>query len=444
MSRLSLGRVRRETRLLAATLVVSIAALFLLARFRYPAQEAAGTATTQPLARLAATAPYEELAASIERLEARVLPSLLIVRVDAAGTRDTFEPLVQSTPVDSPRFVPALRVRDDRAIAILPPGARIQRMIGSREVPTIVTTDPVRGLALLDVPTEPAVVTSVWDSSTPLSTPRYVATAEGTRGGPTLRPLFLGRTDAILDLRWDAALLALGGAGAAPVGSFVFALDGRLAGVIADAEGGPAIVPAETLMRVSDRLARGAPLTTGDLGLTTQALTPALAMATGAQFGVIVAFADPTGPTGKNVRVGDVVWGINGEMVYSVEGFGDRVARMPPGTLVKLSLMRDGQKLDVEAVVGEHDGGPSFDAPGGLGLVLRQADGLGSEVMRVFPRSAAAYAGLAPGDLIIHLGDASAPAPSTIQRLYRDATSGSVLVVGVERRGRHIVLALTK
>ncbi|MPZ16696.1 MAG: PDZ domain-containing protein [Luteitalea sp.] len=445
MSRLSFQRVTRETRLLATTLVVSIVVLFLLARFRYPAPEPTGDATTQPLARLAATASYEELANAIERLGPRALPLLVTLRVDPGETRDDFEPFAWRAPaVDLPRFVPALRVRDDRAIAVLPPGARVQGMIGSREVPTIVSTDAIRGVVLLEVAKQSAAVISVWDSGAPLDTPRYVAAAEGTRGGPTLRPLFLGRTDPVRDLRWNTALLALGGAGAAPIGSFVFALDGRLAGAIVDTEGGAAILPADALMRVSDQLAEGGSLTTGDLGLTAQVLTPALAMATGARSGVVIAFVDPTGPTAKTVRVGDVVWAIRGETVYSADGFGTRVARMRPGTPVKLSLMRGGRKLEVDATVRAHEGGASAAAPAGLGLVMRQADGLGAEVMRVLPRSAAAYAGLAPGDLITQMDSESVPTPSTVQRLYGQAKPGRLLIVGVERRGKFMVLALAK
>jgi hypothetical protein len=445
MSRLSFRQVTRETRLLAATLFVSIVVLFLLARFQYPAPEPDGTAATQPLERLTAVAEYDELANAIWKLQPRALPSLITLRVVPDETRAAFEPFAWRAPgVDLPQFVPGLRVRDDRAIAILPPGARVQAMIGSREAPTIMSADPVRGVALLKVTPQPTAALLIWDSGVLADTPRYVAAAEGTLGGPTLRPLFLGRTDTVRDLRWDAELLALGGVSAAPIGSFVFALDGRLAGVIVEAEGGAAIVLAGTLKRVTDRLVEGGPVTTGDLGLTTQALTPALATATGARFGVVVAFVDPTGPTAKTVRVGDVVWALSGERIYSTDGFDTRVARMSPGTTVKLSLMRDRQKLEIDATVREHGGGTSLEPPAGLGLVLRQADGLGAEVMRVFPRSAAASAGLTPGDLITQVDSESAPTPNTVQQLYQQAKSGQSLIVGIERRGKHLVVALGK
>ncbi|MGH9162471.1 MAG: PDZ domain-containing protein [Vicinamibacteraceae bacterium] len=444
MSWLSLRRVTRETRLLAATLVVSIAVLFLLARFQYPAAEPDGAAATQPLERLTAVADYDELASAIAKLQPRVLSSLIALRVDPNEARAAFEPFAWRAPaVAPPRFVPALRVRNDRAVAILPPGARVQAMIGSREAPTIVSADRVRGVVLLDVAPETAAAMLVWDSSALAGTPRYLAAAEGTRGGPTLRPLFVGRSNTVRDVRWGAQLRAVGSGGAAPIGSFVFALDGRLAGMLVETEGGAAIVPADTLKRVTDQLVRGK-LTTGDLGLTTQALTPALAAATGARLGVVAAFVDPTGPTAKTVRIGDVLWAIGGERIYATDEFDTRVARLSPGRSVKLSLTRRGQKREIEATVRRLDGRASIDESAGLGLVLRRADGLGAEVMRVLPRSTAASAGLAAGDLVTQVGGESAPAPGAVQRLYQQAKPGQWLVVGIERRGKHLVVALKK
>ena len=66
---------RRETRLLLATIAVSVGMLLLLARFRFP--EEAGRQTVEPAAapleRLAARATFDELAGTMADLERRIL-----------------------------------------------------------------------------------------------------------------------------------------------------------------------------------------------------------------------------------------------------------------------------------------------------------------------------------------------------------------------------------
>jgi S1-C subfamily serine protease len=438
--------VSRETRLLAATLVVSVVVLLVLARFRFPSTEdSAASPTAQPLARLAARATYDELASIIAQLESRVAGSLLVVRVGPIDTRDDVQRrLWPAAPLDFPRFVPALRIRHDHAVALLPPGAQIQSMVGATEVPSIVAVDNIRGLSLLRVPPSSAPVVTVWDSDTPLDTPRYVAVAEGSRGGPTLRPFFLGRTDAIGDPRWDTSLMVMAGTTPAQVGSLVYALHGDLAGIIADTEGGLALVPAEALMSAADQLTRGSAEPAGDIGITAQPLTPSLSTATGANYGAVVSYVEPGSPAEGRVSVGDVIWAIDGELIYSIEGLSIRLARAKPGAAVQLTLTRRGKRVDVPVRIRARDGGVSRSVDSELGITLRAVDGLGSEVMRLAPRGGAARAGLAPGDLITHLGDAKAPGPAEVSRAYRNAPAGTALVVGVERQGTHLVLALEK
>src|SRR6185437_9473543 len=72
-------RVPRETRLLLLTIAVSVGALLLLSRFRFPAQAPIVTPSPPPLERLAARATYDELADIITQLQARLEPGLVVL-----------------------------------------------------------------------------------------------------------------------------------------------------------------------------------------------------------------------------------------------------------------------------------------------------------------------------------------------------------------------------
>ena len=65
----------RETRLLVVTIVLWLAVLLTLARFRFPAEQPL-TLPVQPLQQLAARAAFDDLSASVTRAATQVRPSL--------------------------------------------------------------------------------------------------------------------------------------------------------------------------------------------------------------------------------------------------------------------------------------------------------------------------------------------------------------------------------
>ena len=101
------GGSRRETRLLLATLAVSVAMLLLLARYRFPDEPGSHQSVEPapaPLERLAARATFDELASIMADLERRILPSLVTVAGQAAsGTT----------------YVPGVQLSSDRAVATI-------------------------------------------------------------------------------------------------------------------------------------------------------------------------------------------------------------------------------------------------------------------------------------------------------------------------------------
>jgi hypothetical protein len=237
------SRLSRETRLLLIVIAVSAAVLVALSKFRFPERGAAPVsgATPLPLERLAARATYDELATIIAELGKRVAPSVTVARVEVDGQQ---------------RFVPALRVRPDLLIAHVPPTSRVLALVGNPSPVDIAGYDEPRELVLLRVAPDPSSVVDLRAAGAAGSAPRYVAVVEGTRGGPALRPVFLGRTDPVTDERYAQGLIVLGGVLQASPGSLIFGLDGSFVGLCIIDEGFAAGIPGPALDAAVEGLLR--------------------------------------------------------------------------------------------------------------------------------------------------------------------------------------------
>ena len=122
--------ISRETRLLAATIAVSVVVLLVLSRFRFPAVAGPDVdgAAAQPLARLAARAAFDDLSLAVRELTARVEASLLVIRTATrpASAVEVFSSLADVADAAggtgrTRRLVPALRLRDDSALVAVGP-----------------------------------------------------------------------------------------------------------------------------------------------------------------------------------------------------------------------------------------------------------------------------------------------------------------------------------
>lgn len=241
----------RETRLLLLVIVVAVAMLLILAQFRYPAPDrAAATPVAGPIERLAARATFEELTLIMADVSARVQPALTVLQIERIPP--VAPPPRRGTPAPEPapserRSVAALRVDTDLAVAYLPEGFRV---VGQTDGEAVVE-DETRRLVLVRV--EAAPFTSV-GTVTSISGPGYVAVFEGARGGPAVRPLFVGRVDELDDPRWPSPVLAVGGDPQLNAGAFVYALDGRLVGMTIPDESGVAIVRVPALLAAVEAL----------------------------------------------------------------------------------------------------------------------------------------------------------------------------------------------
>jgi S1-C subfamily serine protease len=422
------GRPGRETRLLLATLAISVAVLVLLARFRFP-DEASRPVTDPmpaPLERLAARATYDELAAIMADLERRLLPRLLVVQVQPDRSAGAYGVAARVTP--------------DRAVTLL---ASHETLTGAA-APAILARDNARDLAVLSVP-EAADAVVALPPATLRPGPRYVAVVEGTARGLVIRPVYVGRTDMFQDPRTTSPLLSIAALQQVlPRGAAVFSLAGNFLGIATEGGSTATVVPGD-ILRAAAESAREVEETRGDLGIAVQPLTRALTRATGADRGVVVSYVHPRGPAVDALESGDVVTAIDGTPVTTPAGFQQVVQSRTPGAETELEIVRRGKPLTVQVTVRDTTGIPLPPLPAeDPGFVLRAIPDLGAEVVTVRAGGSAARAGLQTGDIIVRVDGRDAPAPAALLAAYRQAEPGTALLLIVQRGAEPRVLALER
>src|SRR5688572_30737766 len=377
----------RETRLLLVTIAVSVGVLLLLARFRFPSESGdrpAGKAPA-PLERLAAQATYDELASIMADLERRITPRVWIMRSNGGA--------------DPGALMIAPRLTPDRAVALLEVGETLESATEGTGA-QIVAQDVVRGVAVISVPAVDDGAVPIRMGS-PQAGPRYVAVVEGTPQGPTLRPVYVGRMELAADPRTGAQQLSLAALQhALPRGAAIFTLDGEFLGLVRSGGAAATVVTAEFLRVAADGAQPSTNQPRGLLGLEVEPLTPELARPTGAERGIVVSFVDPGGPSAKAVQSGDVIQAIDGTPVASIAAFRQQETSRMPGASVAVQGVRRGTPLWVTVTAADAEAAAAAAGrPDDPGFVARQVPGAGLEVVTVSARSAAALAGLEPGDL---------------------------------------------
>ena len=270
-------RVSRETRRLLMTALIAVLTLWILARIRFPDRPVAPNPVQPLLSQLTSPPRFSDLASTIEDLRGRLAPSLVAlpqIGTDAAGPA-----------ARPPHRVPALRIRDDLAVAILEP-----RLHGGEGDPLgVIAKDRASGLALIRVEsTTRAAVPALW-SPLRLDEPRYVMVSSPSLDDVSLRPAFIGSLTPVETPRWMGPVWALPRDADVEPGAFLFTDDAQLVGVVAQYEGGLAIVPGIMLLTATESLLEQPQKIPVDFRFDVQALTPRLSIASGAQTGIVVA-----------------------------------------------------------------------------------------------------------------------------------------------------------
>ncbi len=416
-------RVSRETRLLFVTIIVAIVALWVLARIRFPDRPAPVNPVAPVLTQLAPTPTFGDLAATVADVQPSALLPFVAVQLQPGGTVASGD-----APPDA---VAALRVRDDVAIALLDPGLAQGEPVDA----TVLNLDPATGLAALKVPPQGRGELNEWVPRR-LDAPRYVLTTVASREGLSLRPVFVSTLGTSENVTWGATVWTAPPRTDLTPGAFAFTSSGALAGLIIRHEDRAAILPQAALAAAADRLLGQHRRTPGSLGLNVQALTPALAAATGAAGGAIVTWVDPDGPAAGSIQATDVLEAFEDAPTSLTEqSWVARTARMEPGESVTVRVRRGALTQPVRLTATERQ--PS--APS-LGLAMRRVRS-GVEVVHVEAGSAAARAGIQAGDVITVGAGVAAPTPSQIGRAFA-AGGDRPLVFGLTRGESHLVVVV--
>jgi hypothetical protein len=241
-------RSGRDSRLLALVILIAVAVLVVLARFRFPQSEAHPAAVTPgPLERLAARNTYDDLAAAVHTALQRVESALITVGLepDTPSAKTPAPSRTDTTGTELHSRI-AVRLSNEWAIVHVPRGFRPVRR--APDDPLVLReNDPDKEVAVISLPLRDGE-DQLSTGSAELTGFAYVCAVDPTPAGPTATPVFIGRVRTLLDARWGDNLVVPGGSAGLTPGSLLFQLDGRFLGlVVGQASGGIAVVPAGVL-----------------------------------------------------------------------------------------------------------------------------------------------------------------------------------------------------
>lgn len=117
-------------------------------------------------------------------------------------------------------------------------------------------------------------------------------------------------------------------------------------------------IPSNMARNVMDQLIANGKVHRGQLGVMIEPVPPDKAASLGLKQpgGVLIAAVPANTPAARaGLRKGDVVTAFQGQPVTDGNTLRNRVASTPPGTTVKLTILRDTREQEVEATLGEYE-----------------------------------------------------------------------------------------
>ncbi|MBU8896434.1 peptidase S1 [Corallococcus sp. H22C18031201] len=241
-------------------------------------------------------------------------------------------------------------------------------------------------------------------------------------------------------------------------GGPLFNMKGEVVGmntaIIGGATGIGFAVPANLIRAELPQLKDTGIVRRGWLGLAVQDLTPELSRALGleAQKGAVVAGLNAGGPGARaGLREEDVITSVGEHAVDSAGALTRAVALLKPDSEVTVHVLRGGKPVEVQVALGtrpaqrgEEEVTPR-DAPPHLskrlGLQIGEStEGEGAQVMAVEPGSAAERGGLAPGMLLVQVGDRKISSARDAAEVLTRAKQGTALLLRVRMPGSDGVL----
>ncbi len=219
-------------------------------------------------------------------------------------------------------------------------------------------------------------------------------------------------------------------------------LNGKLVGIntaIVGPNGGNVgigfAIPSNMAQGIMNQLIEYGEVRRGRLGVMIQDVTPELAEALEVKHNsgaVIAQVIEDSAAAKAGLKVGDVVTALNGKAVHNSSQLRNAVGMLRVGAKVKLEIIREGDERIVSVNIGAPErtraeaAGLGSKLSGALLGVIEENHPLagrvkGVEVLEVERGSAAARAGLRPGDIIVSVNRE----PVTSVKDVRQATKGS-------------------
>ena len=271
--------------------------------------------------------------------------------------------------------------------------------------------------------------------------PRYVLVSDVSQGSFSLHPVFVGHLISTPNSAWSADVWRMPSYAAVPNGAFVFTASGALAGLVIRQREGPAIVPADTVISLAQRLLDEGQKPPGWLGIDVQPLTPQIRTATGVTSGVVVTWVEPQGPAAGKIVATDIIQAAGDHPIHTIADWEARATGMTAGDVVMLRIWRNGG-TDFVQVTALPPGIETLSSR--LGLTMRVRSGIGAEVLAVEEGSVAMRAGIAVDDVLTRVGDIAAPTPAQVTSAFDAASKDRAVLVAITRGTEHFVVGLVK
>jgi len=228
-------------------------------------------------------------------------------------------------------------------------------------------------------------------------------------------------------------------------------------------------IPSTMARSVMDQLIKTGNVRRGQLGIIVQKVSTDIAASLSLKDakGVIISQVQPGSAAERaGLKQGDIITALNGVAIDSTNTFRNQVAATPPGSEVKLTLLRDGREQQVSATLGEFrpesdredaesggDGSGSQRDTGKLGISVEPltpdlasqlrlpATVQGLVVSEVEPTGPAADAGIQQGDVIEKVNQRPVRSVTDLKTALDQSRSRPALML-INRRGTAIFVTV--
>lgn len=226
--------------------------------------------------------------------------------------------------------------------------------------------------------------------------------------------------------------------------------------IVATGQGIGFAIPSNMAKSVIPQLQEKGKVTRGMLGVQVQNVTPELAKSFNLPepMGALVAEVNPGTPAEKaGIQRGDIIIEFNGHKIHEMNELPRLVAETAPGSAATVKVLREGKEKTFKLTVTELTDEKLAQAPGEeaeespLGLVVkdltpelakryRLKETQGTLIVGVEQGSAAADAGLRPGDLIMEINGKPVANLKAYQKIIGELKKGTFARFLIKRAGR--------